>query len=71
MCLYYEIHFIRKSDGASVHSDVCGEPRNGLPALLQEHMKELVEKADFSKPWGLVGHGVCEEHSEAPCKIQS
>ena len=63
MHLYYEIEYIRKSDGASVHSDICGEPvKCGIPKLLNECIWELVDKADFSKPWRLGGPGVCSEH---------
>jgi len=72
MRLLYEIEYIRKSDGESVHSDICAFPlESRVPKFLEECMKELVEMADFSKPWRLGGPGVCEEHSEAPCKSQS
>jgi len=62
MNLLYEIQYINR-DGESVHSDVCAKPgEDGIPKYFREHMQELMEKADFTKPWKLEGVGICSEH---------
>jgi hypothetical protein len=63
MHIYWEIEYIRKEGGESVHSDICQDPESDDVITLSELYEEIVRKADMTKPWRLESHGVCAEHT--------
>lgn len=68
MHIYGEIEYYRKSDGQSVHSDICYDLEHWQEDI-GLWLDEIKNNADLSKGWTLHGGNACTVHNKVYAEV--